>query len=132
MKKVKGFTLIELLVIVVILAVVGVIIGPGILKVCNQRTVTVTVTDKESHRHGEKKDKYLIYTNDTTYEITDSLLKWRWDSSDLYGKIEVGATYEFKVGGYRIHLLSTYPNIYEAKRVYHTPEKVKGEENGNT
>lgn len=119
MKK-KGFTLIELIVVIAIIAVVGVILLPGILKVCNKQRVTVTVTDKGTKRKGDSDDKYLVYTNVTTYEITDSLLKWRWNSSDLYGSIEVGKTYEIETGGYRIPLLSTYQNIYKATEVEQT------------
>lgn len=116
MKK-KGFTLIELIVVLCMVFVIGCILVPGIIKVCNQQVKTITVTGKESHRHGDSNDKYLVYTTDTTYEITDSLLKWRWDSSDLYGKIEEGKTYRVETGGYRIPLFSMYENIYTATPV---------------
>ena len=115
MKK-KGFTLIELIVVIAIIAVIGVILLPGILKVCNQQEVIVTVTDK-GIKGKDSNDKYLIYTDVTTYEITDSLLKWRWNSSDLYGAIQVGKTYKIETGGYRIGILSEYPNIYKATEV---------------
>ena len=62
-----------------------------------------------------KNDTYLIYTKDATYEITDSWLYGRFDSSDLYGRIEVGKTYKVKVGGTRVPFLSVYPCIHEVE-----------------
>ena len=99
--------------------VIGIIIAPSVVKVMNERTVTVTVTDKAVKRGSGKsaKDCYMIFTDDTTYEITDSLLKWRFDSSDLYGTIEVGQTYEMDVAGFRVPFISAYPNIYSVKIV---------------
>lgn len=89
-------------------------------KVTNERTVIATVTDKEVKRAGEDSDKYLVYTEldngeVAVYEITDSLLKGRFDSSDLYAKIKIGETYKFTICGERIHFLSMYPNIYSAE-----------------
>lgn len=88
-------------------------------KAVNERTVTVSVTDKNVKRSDDD-DKYLIYTLDEdgetqVFEITDSLLKWRWNSSDLYAKIEVGNTYKFTICGYRWRFMSIYPNIYKIK-----------------
>ena len=81
-------------------------------KATNIRYETIEVTDKMV-----KDDKYLVYSTDTTYEITDSWLYGRFNSSDLYGKIEVGKTYRIKIGGSRKPFFSWYPNIYEAKEV---------------
>lgn len=106
------------IVIVIVLAIIP-NLWETINKVVNERTVTVTVTDKEVKRTDDK-DKYLIYTLDEdgktqVFEITDSLFKWRWNSSDLYGKIEIGKIYKFTICGYRWRLMSIYPNIYEIK-----------------
>ena len=98
-----------------IILMAAVIIVPPILKVCNTQTWVVTVTDKD---RMSDKNKYLVYTFDRSgesrvFEITDSVLKWRFDSSDDYNRIEVGKTYRFTTGGYRIPILSMYPNIYD-------------------
>lgn len=95
------------------------IIYRPINKASNERTVTVTVTDKNVKK-SDKTDKYLIYTVDTdgetqVFEITDSLWMWRWDSSDLYAKIEIGKTYDFTIRGSRWKMMSFYPNVYEVK-----------------
>lgn len=69
-----------------------------------------TVKGKENVKFGNG-GKYLIYTDKTTYEITDSLLNWRWDSSDVYGNIQVGKTYTATLQGFRSPFMSWYPNI---------------------
>ena len=69
-----------------------------------------TVTGKENVKSGNS-GKYLVYTNKTTYEITDSLLNWRWDSSDVYGNIQIGKTYTATLQGFRSPFMSWYPNI---------------------
>lgn len=69
-----------------------------------------TVTGKEAVKSGDS-SKYLIFTNVTTYEVEDSWLFWRWDSSDVYGRLTVGSTYRATLQGYRIPFLSFYPNI---------------------
>lgn len=81
-------------------------------KVSNLREETIVATDKMV-----KDDVYLIYSEDTTYEITDSWLYPRFNSSDLYGKIQVGESYNIIVGGSRIPFLSWYPNIYRADKI---------------
>lgn len=71
---------------------------------------TFTVASKEA-THTQESTKYLVYTDKTTYEIEDSWVWHRWDSSDVYGKIKPGATYTATLQGYRIPFLSMYPNI---------------------
>ena len=117
-KSLKGLTLVEVIIIMAIVLILGfVFIGGPIIDRCTEDTVTITVEDKAVKRHGDSDDKYLIYTDNGTYEITDSLAYWRWDSSDLYGKMKVGHTYECKICGWRIPFLSTYKNIIEATEV---------------
>lgn len=113
----KNFTLIELIVILCIVFVLGSIVGSPIVDRCTKDTVTITIEDKAIKRHGDSDDKYLIYTDKGTFEITDSLAYWRWDSSDLYGEIKVGHTYECTVCGWRIPILSSYKNIISAEEV---------------
>ena len=101
--------------VIIIIVILLVTVAPGIIKVCNTQTWVVTVTDKD---RMSDKNKYLVYTFDQSgesrvFEITDSLFMGRFDSSDDYNMIEVGKTYQFTTGGYRIPILSMYPNIYE-------------------
>ena len=124
MKK-KGFTLIELIVVVTCVFVLAAIIVPAVAGMCNKEIVTVTVTDKGIKRYDDV-DKYLIYTNETTYQIADSFIDGNWDSSDLYGSIVVGETYTFTTRGYRVGFFSMYPNIIEVKEIDEKGEIVDG------
>lgn len=79
----------------------------------------VRIEDKErvvtSGSAGKTDSKYLIFTDKEVFENTDSLLAFKFNSSDLYGKIHKGQTCEFKVVGFRVPFLSMYRNILEAK-----------------
>ena len=114
--------MIDIIVLVAVILVLVCTVGiKPINKVINERTVTVTVTDK-TVKNNKSDGKYLIYTTTEddeplVLEITDSILKWRFDSSDVYAQIKVGNTYKFTVCGNRIHILSVYPNIYEVKEI---------------
>lgn len=79
----------------------------------NKREVTVTVQDKERVCDSNRNCKYLIFTDGGTFENTDTLLNGKFDSSDVYGRIDEGKTYTFKVAGFRQGILSMYPNIIE-------------------
>lgn len=86
-------------------------------KVSNEPEVIATVTDKAVKNKGDE-GKYLIFTETEdgeiqTFEITDSLWKGRFNSSDVYAGIKVGSTYRFTVAGSRNEFRSCYPNIYE-------------------
>ena len=107
MKRQKGVTVIEVIIAITVAIILLII---PIAERASETTVTFTVEDKAIKRYGDD-DKYLVYTDNGTYEITDSLVYWRWDSSDLYGKIKVGETYEAKVYGWRIPIFSSYKNI---------------------
>lgn len=101
--------------------VLGVNIYRPFNKANNLRDVTVTVTDKAVKNDGDS-GKYLVFTEDkdgniATFEITDSWIFGRFNSSDVYAAIKVGDTYTFTVGGSRNEFLSWYPNIYEYKLI---------------
>ena len=81
----------------------------------NDHIVTVTVTDK-GIKQIDDGSKYLIYGTKVngeveTYEITDNFARGQFDSSNKYGAIQIGKTYNFKVIGVRIPYLSQYENI---------------------
>jgi hypothetical protein len=89
-----------------------------------QDTVTATITDKdrivERDGDGGTRSKYLIFTDQETFENTDSLLAGKFNSSDVYGRLKVGDVCRFKVNGFRNGFLSMYRNILEA--TCETPE----------
>ena len=86
---------------------------------CTADIINITVTDKERvvTTNGESvTSKYLVFTETETFENTDSLAYFKWDSSDVQGQLKVGKTYRVKVYGWRIPFLSVYRNIVSIKQ----------------
>ena len=108
-------------------------VGRTFSKAFYTRHIVIEVTDK-----AVKNNKYMVYGKTVdpehlakSYEITDSALARRYDSSDMYGEIEIGKTYEFIVGGNRVPFMSWYPDIYsavEVKVLQHSDSKDFGAE----
>ena len=119
MKKVNSFVVIVDILIFIIAFFLLVFVPVN--KVIHVREVTITVTDKGIKNQG-KSGKYLIYGKDENgktmvVEITDSLLNFRFNSSDLYANIEVDKTYKCLIKGYRINIFSIYPNLYKIEEI---------------
>lgn len=119
-KKSLGYlTVITLVIIAVIVAVVVV----PVMNFTNDHQYTITITDKERVTiQGETVSKYLIYGEDESgktyvFEDTDTLFRGKFNSSDVYGALKEGETYELTVIGSRIHILNWYENIIDFKVV---------------
>ena len=76
----------------------------------SEQTVEFTVKHKE-----RVQGIYLIYTDKEVFQNIDNMLFWKFNSSDIYGRIDKGKTYKAKVNWYRIPFLSWYRNIIEIK-----------------
>lgn len=107
------------------LVIIAVITVP-VLNFSNDHKYTVTITDKERVTTQSAKDsidsKYLIYGEDKNgktyvFEDTDTLFRGKFNSSDVYGALKEGETYELTVIGFRIHILNWYENIIDFKAV---------------
>ena len=101
------------IILVVLLVIVS--IGVDVAMSFNDHTYTVTVTDKERVNSNDS-SKYLIFgkTPDgetVVFENTDTLIRGKFNSSDIYGQIELEQTYTFTVIGFRFPLFSIYENI---------------------
>ena len=79
-------------------------------------TEPVKVIDKTT-KYYNKGSKYLIFTDKEVFEVTDSFGKWRFNSSDIFGRIQKGKIYKFKVFWKRIRFLSMYRDILDFKEV---------------
>jgi hypothetical protein len=79
-------------------------------------TVQATINNLAVKNNGSSSD-YMVYTDKGVFTNNDSLLKWKFDSSDLYNELKVGCTYDFNVHGFRTHVPSMYKNIDAAKFV---------------
>lgn len=92
-------------------------------------TATFTVKSKEriTETSGSGNDirvssKYLVYSNSETFENSDSYLKLKFNSSDLYGQLDAGSSYTCEVYGWRIPILSSYRNIVSCVRNRAAPQ----------
>ncbi len=82
----------------------------------SEQTIQITVQDKERERKGRgnySSSKYIVHANDESFEVTDSILFWRWNSTDVYRDLRRGKTYRVRVVGWRKPFLSWYRNILE-------------------
>ena len=79
---------------------------------------TVLIKDKE-----RVNDRYIVFTENQEYNVVDSLLYWRWDSSRLYNKLESGKTYKIEYSGVRLFFFSMYPAIHEVILIEEDQEK---------
>lgn len=107
------------------LVVIAVITVP-VINFSNDHKYTVTITDKErvitQVAEGQTDSKYLIYSEDKNgktyvFEDTDTLFRWKFNSSDVYGALKEGETYELTVIGFRVHIFNWYENIIDFKVV---------------
>ena len=81
----------------------------------------ITVTEKNVN--PGKGEKWLVYSKDEVYCITDLIFIGFFESSDVYNKIEAGKTYRVYVSGSRLPILSYYKCIRNAIEI---EEKING------
>lgn len=77
---------------------------------------TITITDKGVNP-GKNTEKWLIYTQNEVYCITDLFFSGFFESSDVYNSIEIGKTYKVYVSGYRLPIVSGYKVIRKTKEI---------------
>lgn len=83
-------------------------------------TATFTVTGKErvTSTDGDQiSSYYLIFTDNETFKNVDDPVFLKFNSSDLYGKLQIGETYRAEVRGFRVPFLSEYRNIISAEKI---------------
>lgn len=78
--------------------------------------VNLTIDNKESVGTSNGHE-YRIYTSQGTFKVGDSWVHPRWNSADVYAKLEKNTAYRCKVYGWRIPFFSTFKNILECKPV---------------
>ena len=92
-------------------------------QILTSRTIdNVLIKDKQINTETDKKtglviSTYLIFTDHGVYRNDDSFWHFKYNSSDVYGLLDKGKYYNIKVYGWRIPILSTYPNIVKATEV---------------
>ncbi len=114
MKKVI-FYVVSLLIVMVLISL------PVLLTSFNDTEYVITVTDKERVANSES-SKYLVFAEDEqgntiVFENTDNLFRFKFDSSDIHGRLKIGNTYKVTVVGFRIPFLSTHQNIIKIEEI---------------
>lgn len=113
-KKADLLEIFAILGVALVIICIGLLIGYNVLYAITTGSETITIKEKWVKYHGEEA-KYLISsTNGQVFQITDSIIKWRFDSSNLYADIEEGNRCKIKIQGWRFPILSDYKNILEA------------------
>lgn len=70
------------------------------------------VNDKDRTKDEDGGSDMRIYTDNCgVFTVNDSILKSQFNSADKYAKIQIGKTYDFKANGWRIPVMSVFPNI---------------------
>jgi len=108
-----------------VLVILGLIIVVGsypIYAICYyQSATTKMVTVKEKWIKAAPGSDTMTYlfsdTEGNVYAVADELLLWKWDASDRWAKLEEGKSYRITFYGWRIHILSWYPNAIEIEEI---------------
>ena len=115
----KGYIDEEMLAIIAIIILIVIIIVSAYIgfkiKYSNNYEETCQLKEKWVKSTGDNGQKYLVSCGDNVYQITDLLFIGKFNSSDIYAKLEVGKTYKIKTTGYRIGLFNLYKNINEVE-----------------
>jgi hypothetical protein len=72
------------------------------------------ITTTSDTKDGTVKSTYLIYTDHGVFRNDDAGWHLKFDSSDVYAMLDRDQRYNLKVYGWRIRILSMYPNIVKA------------------
>ena len=92
-------------------------------------SVTVLIKDKERINYEdaeETKSKYLIYSDEEVFENVDDWFYFKFTSSNIYGQLNIGDTYQIWVSGWRINIFSSYRNIIAIEKVVDSPNTDEG------
>lgn len=115
--KVKGDPLFQLIMAMMIFLVVSFPFALYTIVKLNSERVVELVEIRSKIERCKTKDtcKFLIMTDKGVFENTDSLINFKFNSSDVFNELQVGGTYNLTVNGWRVPFMSWYPNIVSYK-----------------
>lgn len=106
----------------VFLAIVLVGCGYAVAYRQSERTVVVTIDDKESvttsSGSGDTlsiQNEYRVYTDKGVYVVSDTFVFFNFRAADRYAALKIGKTYECKAAGWRVGIFSMFPNLIECE-----------------
>lgn len=102
-----------------LIAVIGIfattMVYVGVYKT-TEHTEIIKITGKE--RTSGDNGQYVVYTGDGgTRGVTDTIAYWNFRASDRYGRLLEGHTYSCLVAGWRVGVVSEYPNLIRCTEV---------------
>lgn len=107
----KKNTVDNIKVAILLISLFAIIVGYPVAYTTSSEMVTFTVDEKFIKRHNES-DRYLVSTTDgDVLENTDSVIFFKWNSSNIYAKLKKRHRYHAKVAGWRWPILSMKRNI---------------------
>jgi hypothetical protein len=101
--------------IAVLVVVVAVVLNPN----CSIDHYNVKVTDKQVKHLPDGREVFMIFTmrdngKERVFIDTDAKLFLKFDSADIYAKMEAGKWYRVRTVGWRVDFLSRFENILKA------------------
>lgn len=101
-----------------LVAIVILVVGYPFAATMHREMVTCTVDSKDRTTNSDGKSKSRVYTRDCgVLKVDDQLLAGQIRSADTYAQIQPGRRYQFETTGWRIPIVSQFPNIVEAQVV---------------
>ena len=58
-----------------------------------------------------------LYTSCGVFTVNDDTFRAHWDSADTYAGLHEGWTYDLDTAGFRVPILSKFPNMLDAREV---------------
>lgn len=113
MNKKAWFGIVFLVLLIAFLIFIA-FVGYGLLYAFHEGFETITISEKWVKYSGDDAN-YLVSSEDgQVFQITDTLIKLRFNSSNLYAYIKAGQICDIKTQGWRFPLFSDYKNIITA------------------
>jgi hypothetical protein len=106
----------------VLVAVLLILFNPN----CSLDAYDVRVVDKQVKKLSDGREVFMIFTkrpngDERVFIDTDSKLFFKFDSADIYARMEVGKWYRVRTTGWRLKWFSKFENILRAKELEHPP-----------
>lgn len=103
---------------IVLISVIAFIVYISALFIETIASNTVTAIVKSKERIIKDGDSYyLIFTDKGVFKNADSFFFLKFNSSDFHNEIDVGEWYVFETIGWRIPIISAYPNIVKYEKI---------------
>jgi hypothetical protein len=112
----------------VVVIVLAIVLNPN----CSIDSYNVRVTDKQVKRLNDGREVFMIFTKrengkERVFVDADTKLFMKFNSADLYAKLDTGKWYRVRTVGWRIPMFSQFENILKAEPLPAPPPGAKTE-----